>query len=178
MKKRLAIILPTAIAFGLIAAVSIAAQAKDFKVCKSKFALCTAAWCDPIPENDKQVSCHCTVNTGYSTGQEPCQTIKETPEGQQVRSRYSPVKSYAICSNDRPWAWCLDKACIIDKNNPEAAACACDTVRNLGEYVIVTSAYTPATCAIGIISSATVEQITEVTDYLKSKQTVAFPIRY
>jgi hypothetical protein len=131
MKKRFAIILPIAITFGLIAAVSVAAQAQDFKVCKSKFALCTVAWCDPIPGNDKQVSCHCTVNTGYSAGQEPCQTIKETPEGQQVRSRYSPVKSYAICSNDRPWAWCLDKPCIIDKNNPEAAACACDAVRNL-----------------------------------------------
>jgi hypothetical protein len=71
MKKRFAIILPIAITFGLIAAVSVAAQAQDFKVCKSKFALCTVAWCDPIPGNDKQVSCHCTVNTGYSAGQEP-----------------------------------------------------------------------------------------------------------
>jgi hypothetical protein len=136
MKKRFTIILPIAITFGLIAAGSVTAQAQDFKVCKSKFALCTVAWCDPIPGNGKQVSCHCTVNTGYSAGQEPCQTVKETPEGQQVRSRYSPVKSYAICSNDRPWAWCLDKPCIIDKNNPEAAACACDVVRNLGDYVI------------------------------------------
>jgi hypothetical protein len=34
--------------------------------------LCTVAWCDPIPGNDKQVSCHCTVNIGYSAGQEPC----------------------------------------------------------------------------------------------------------
>jgi hypothetical protein len=68
MNKRFAI----AIAFGLIAAVSVAAQAQDFKVCKSKFALCTVAWCDPIPGNDKQVSCHCTVNIGYSAGQEPC----------------------------------------------------------------------------------------------------------
>ena len=175
MKKRFAIILPNAITFGLIAAVSVAAQAQDFKVCKSKFALCTVAWCDPIPGNDKQVSCHCTVNTGYSAGQEPCQMVKETPEGQQVRSRYSPVKSYAICSNDRPWAWCLDKPCIIDKNNPEAAACACDAVKNLGDYVIVTSAYTTSTCARGIISSATVEQITEVTDYLKSKTKLLHP---
>jgi hypothetical protein len=69
----------------------------------------------------------------------------------------------------------LDKPCIIDKNNPEAAACACDAVRNLGDYVIVTNAYTPATCATGIISSATVEQITEVTDYLKSKTKLLQP---
>ena len=72
----------------------------------------------------------------------------------------------------------MDKPCIIDKNNPEAAACACDAVRNLGDYVIVTSADTPATCTTGVISSATVEQITEVTDYLKSKTKLLppFPI--
>jgi hypothetical protein len=33
--------------------------------------------------------------------------------------------------------------------------------------VIVTDAYTDKTCTTGIISSATVTQITEVTDFLK-----------
>lgn len=95
-------------------------------MCKSTFALCTIARCDPIPGNAKEVACHCTVNNGYSAGQEPCQGIKQTAEGQQIRSRYYPVKSYAVCSNDRPWAWCLDKPCTIDLNNPQAAACTCD----------------------------------------------------
>jgi hypothetical protein len=175
IKKRFAFFLPIAAVFGVITALSGTAQAQAFKVCKSKFALCTIAPCDPIPGNDKQVSCHCTVNTSYSAGQEPCQGVKETAEGQQIRSRYYPVKSYAICSNDRPWAWCLDKPCIIDKNNPEAAACTCDAVRNLGDYVIVTSAYTPATCATGVISSATVAQITQVTDYLNTKTKLLTP---
>lgn len=95
--------------------------------------------------------------------------------GQQIRSRYYPVHSYAVCSNDRPWAWCLDKPCMVDKNNPEAALCTCDVVKNLGDYVIVTSNYTPGTCATGVISSATVQQITEVTDYLKTKTKVLTP---
>jgi hypothetical protein len=151
------------------------AQTQEFKVCKSKFALCTTAHCDPIPGNEKQVSCHCTVNTGYSAGQEPCQDVKQTSEGQEIRSRYYPVKSYAICANDRPWAWCLDKPCIIDKNNPEAAACTCDAVKNLGDYVIVTSAYTSGICATGVISSATVAQITQVTDYLQNKTKLLTP---
>jgi hypothetical protein len=155
--------------------VSVTSQAQDFKVCRSKFALCTVAHCDPIPGNEKQVSCQCTVNTAYSAGQEPCQGVKETPEGQEIRSRYSPVRSYALCSNDRPWAWCLDKPCIIDKNNPEAAACKCDSVKNLGDYVIVTSAYTPSTCTTGVISSATIAQISQVTDYLKTKTKVLTP---
>jgi hypothetical protein len=175
MKRRLRLFLLIAIFLGTVAAFSPSAPAQDFKVCKSEFALCTIAHCDPIPGNEKEVSCHCTVNTGYSAGLEPCQNVKETPEGQQIRSRYYPVRSYAVCSNDRPWAWCLDKPCIIDKNNPEAAACTCDAVKNLGDYVIVTSAYTPRTCTTGVISSATVGQITQVTDYLRTKTKLLTP---
>ena len=72
MKKQAAIFLPIAIAFSLAAVSVVPVQAQTFKVCKSEFALCTIAPCDPIPGNDKQVACHCTVNQGYSAGQEPC----------------------------------------------------------------------------------------------------------
>lgn len=155
-----------------------AAQAQDLKVCESTFALCTIASCDPIPGSDKEVSCHCTVNKSYSVGAAACSGVEETPQGQQIRSRYYPVKSYAVCSNDRPWAWCLDKPCIIDKNNPEAAACKCDAVKNLGAYVIVTSNYTPTTCTTGIISSATVPQIDQATEALKTTKVLPpFPIQ-
>src|ERR1700730_3550559 len=158
---------------------SAVAQSADFKLCESTYALCTTAACTPVAGKDDTVSCVCDVKTDYSAGQETCQSAKETSEGKQVRSRYYPVKSYAVCSNDRSWAWCLDKPCIISKNNPEAAACTCDAVRNLGDYVIVTSAYAPATCTTGVISSATVQQITQVTDYLKTKSKVLtpFPIK-
>src|SRR5713101_2678429 len=105
----------------------------------------------------------------------PCEGVKDTPNGQQIRSRYYPVHSYAVCSNDRPWAWCLDKPCIVDRNNPEAASCACDVVKNLGDYVIVTSNYAPNTCTTGVISSATIQQITQITDYLKTKTKVLTP---
>jgi hypothetical protein len=172
--------LTLSIAGGLILALGLSApaQAQSFKICKGEFALCTIAPCDPIPGSDKQVACHCTVNQGYSAGQEPCQGVKETPEGQQIRSRYYPVKSYAVCSNDRSWAWCLDKPCVVDKNNPQAALCTCDAVKNLGDYVIVTGAYTAATCTTGVISSATVQQIGQVTDALKkSRPLQPFPIQ-
>jgi hypothetical protein len=109
------------------------------------------------------------VNNSYSAGQQQCPGIKDTVEGQQITSRYYPVHSYAVCSNDRPWAWCLDKPCIIDNNNPEAALCACNVVKNLGDYVIVTDKNTPDTCTSGVISSATVKAITQVTDYFENK---------
>lgn len=175
MKVRVALFLSVSIAFSMSPTVNTSARAQDFKVCEGTFALCTIAPCDPIPGNDKQVACHCTVNHSYSAGQQPCQGVKDTPDGQQIRSRYYPVHSYAVCSNDRPWAWCLDKACMIDKNNPEAALCSCDVVKNLGDYVIVTGNYTATTCTTGLISSATVQQITQVTDYLKNKAKALTP---
>jgi hypothetical protein len=178
MRMRAAIFQSVALAFGLTMALSGTGQAQQLKVCKSTFALCTIAPCDPIPGNDNQVSCHCTVNQSYSAGSEPCTGVQQTAEGQQIHSRYYPVKSYAICTNDRPWAWCLDKPCIIDENNPEAAACTCDVVKNLGAYVIVTSKYTPATCTTGVISSATVPQIDQATSSLKSAEVLPpFPIQ-
>jgi hypothetical protein len=100
--------------------------------------------------------------------QEPCQEPTETSGGKQIRSRYFPVKSYVICDNDRPWAWCLDKPCIIDKDNPAKASCACTTVKKQGPYVIVADTYTDTACTTGIISSATVTQDHQVTDFLKS----------
>jgi hypothetical protein len=169
MKAIVAFFLSIAIAFGIASVFSATAWAQDFKVCNGTFALCTIAPCDPISGNDKQVACHCTVNNSYSAGQQPCTGLKDVPEGQQIRSRYYPVHSYAVCSNDRPWAWCLDKPCLIDKNNSQAALCTCDVVKNLGDYVIVTSRYTPDTCTTGVISSATVSQITQVTDYIGTK---------
>src|SRR5262245_23750553 len=178
MKRNFNFFFLNIVTFVILGALSAHTQAQEFKVCKSTFALCTIAHCDSIPENERQVSCHCTVNTGYSAGQEPCQDVKQTPEGQEIRSRYYPVKSYAVCANDRLWAWCLDKPCIVDKNNPQAASCTCDVVKNLGDYVIVTSAYTAATCTSGVISSATVQQIGQVTDYLKKAGPLSpFPIQ-
>src|SRR5262249_44720702 len=101
MKKQTGIFFPIAISFSLAAVLIVPAQAQTFKVCKSEYALCTIAPCDPIPGNGKEVACHRTVNQGYSVGQEPCQGVKETSDGQQIRSRYYPLKSYAVCSNDR-----------------------------------------------------------------------------
>jgi hypothetical protein len=156
------------LAFGIASIFSPSAWAQDFKICKGTFTLCTIAPCEPIPGHPKQVACHCTVNHGYSAGQQACQDVTDTRDGQQIRSRYFPVHSYAVCANDRPWAWCLDKPCIIDKNNPEAALCTCNAVQNLGDYVIVTTENTPNTCTTGVISSATVQQITQVTNALKN----------
>ena len=138
----------------------------DFTVCKSTYALCTTASCIRVAGTKDTVACSCEVKIGYSLGSESCQDPDQTSSG-SIKSRYFPVKSYAVCRNNRPWAWCLDKPCTVDKDDPTKASCTCTSVKDKGPYVIVTDSYTDKTCTTGIISSATVAQVTQVTDFLK-----------
>lgn len=139
-----------------------------YQVCDSTYALCTAAACQPIAGKEDTVSCACEVKTGYSLGMNPCQAEVATSEGKQIPSRYFPIKSYAICDNDRPWANCLDSPCIVDQNDPSKASCACPVVKNAGPYVVVTETYTSATCTTDLWSSATLVDANKVTDFLKT----------
>jgi len=162
----------------LIACVPVSAMAAspDFTLCDGKYALCTTAKCTPVPGQEDTVSCACEVKDGYSVGKQACQDAKASAD--QVKSRYYPVKYHAICSNSRPWAWCLDKACTVDKNHPTKATCACTSVKDQGDYVIVTKSYNESTCTTGILSSATVEQSAEITDFLRTRQRLKpFPVK-
>lgn len=144
--------------------------ADKFYSCSSKYALCTSARCTPVPGKKDTVSCDCKVLTGYSAATQECKAPEETKEGELVYSRYYPVKSVSTCTNSRPWAWCLDKPCIIDKKNPSRASCACSLVSDLGPYVIVPSKYSRNACTSGITSSATVDQITDITNFIKTQK--------
>jgi hypothetical protein len=139
-----------------------------YTVCESTYALCTTAPCQSIAGREDTVSCACEVKTGYSLGMKPCRTAVDTSEGKQIVSRYFPIKSYAICDNDRPWANCLDSPCIVDKDNPSKASCACPVVKGAGPYVVVTESYTDSTCTTDLWSSVTVIDANKVTDFLKT----------
>lgn len=157
---------------------TVSSFAAKFYACKSKYALCTTAHCTPVAGKKDVVSCHCKVVTGYSVGSKHCQSVKNTKKGELIYSRYYPIKSYVRCSNSRPWAWCLDKPCLVDNKNPSTASCACSVVSNRGDYIIVTNKNTPNTCTKGMISSATVTGSTEITDFLKTqKQLKPFTIK-
>ncbi|AOE49594.1 hypothetical protein [Kangiella sediminilitoris] len=140
---------------------------QNLKVCKSKYALCTTAKCTPI-DGTNAVSCVCDVKKGYSVGSDACEDKKAEKSGALV-SRYYPVKSFAVCQNDREWAYCLDAPCMIDKKTGKAN-CTCSTRKGGDMYVITTDKYTPDTCTTDIISSATVSSIMEVTEFLKSSE--------
>jgi hypothetical protein len=139
----------------------------DYIVCDSTYALCTTAPCTPIEEGEDTVFCDCEVKTGYSVGSTPCHEPVDSEEGKQVVSRYYPIKSYAACTNDRPWAWCYDRPCIVDKDDPTKAVCSCNIKKDEGPYVMVADSYTASTCTTGFYSSATVDGLKEVTAFLK-----------
>ena len=88
--------------------------------------------------------------------------------GGKIKSRYFPVESYEICSNIRPWAWCLDEPCTIDKKDPSKATCTCTTAENQGPWV--GQANNPASCTNGIISSATVHDIEQIGRYINDQK--------
>jgi hypothetical protein len=143
--------------------------ATSFTVCKSTYALCTTASCEPVPGQKGNLLCGCSVQKGYSGGTHSCKPVQHTAAGDLIYSRYYPVKAYAVCSNSRPWAWCLDVPCLIDKHHPSRASCTCTVVKNQNPYVIVTDRYTKSTCTTGIISSATVQGITQISNFIQSK---------
>jgi len=160
---------------------SVASPSPDFIICTSVYALCTTSECSPIPGSEDSVSCDCSVMSGYSAGLTACQDVQETGQGAEILSRYFPVKSYAICANDRPWANCLDSPCLIDPLDPTQATCTCTIEQDQGRYVKIKEdeMYDASSCTTGIISSATLGGARQLTHYLRTHKTPlpAFPIK-
>lgn len=171
MNKFLYAVLLVLVSFGSNAASS------NFTACKSTYALCTTALCDPLPGKAGFANCACQVKTGYSAGTKPCTGIIKTKAGKAVSSRYYPVKDYVRCSNNRLWAFCLDSPCVIDPENPEKASCICSLVKDKGDYVVITDDNTKTSCTTGIYSSATIDDINQITAFLKQQpQLQPFPL--
>src|SRR5271170_2619096 len=133
--------------------------APAFQVCQGTYALCTFAQCGKEEKHKGEkptVACACNVKHDYSVGTE-CEGPKKDPVGQTiVRSRYHPIDGYARCSNNKPWAMCLDSPCVIDKNDATKASCTCSVLQGKGDYVVTSS------CTTGIISSATVLDLDKI----------------
>lgn len=162
----------------LTQATTTSTNATNFTLCKSTYALCTTAMCKPVPGQKGNLLCGCSVRTGYSAGTQSCKSVQHVAAGDVIYSRYYPVKAYAVCSNSRPWAWCLDVPCLIDRNHPSRASCRCTAVNDENPYIVVTDKYTKSTCTTGIISSATLQGIKQIDDFIQSKHLLpAFTVK-
>jgi len=146
--------------------------AKDpapFQVCHGTYALCTFSQCGEVQGKQPTVFCACRVRQDYSVGTE-CEGPTKNPEGQtMVRSRYHPIDSYARCTNNKPWAMCLDAPCVVDKDDKDdktKANCACAVLQDQGDYLVQSG------CPTGIISSATVLDLDTITDFLETQDNI------
>ena len=111
------------------------------------------------------VTCGCRVRTNeYSVGEKPCSDPTEVSAG-NLKSRYHPIQGYARCSNGSPWAMCLDKPCTIDPtdNTKTKANCQCTVMQGQGDYLVHSA------CTKEIISSATVDDLDGITDFLETQ---------
>lgn len=168
------------------------ASAPPFAVCPGTFALCTEAVCEPVitttADGTKDVgfSCQCKVQVGYSAGanvpnvpeKKRCQAVpKEPPSvGQEIPSRYAPIKSYVACTNRRPWAWCLDARCKVNHVDPSdptkgTASCACRIATGTPYvYVPADGKYSRSGCDKEYVSSATTDDVFQVTEFLTTPE--------
>lgn len=153
-----------------------------FYTCHMTYALCTYSPCDrpetKVGKDGKKETisvCHCPVITdNWSVGAKDCQTDKPIeplpPQEAHVKSRYFPIKWYQRCTNKRPWAMCLDSECTVDPNDKTKASCACKVKADVGDYVVAPdSPASPSQCETGVVSSATVDDVVQITDFLENQ---------
>lgn len=165
---------------------SSADSSAGLNVCQGTFALCTSATCDPVVKNGQitSFSCKCKVEKGYSVGfngpknRNSCASIPQDAPSlkQKVPSRYSPINSFVACTNNRPWAQCLDASCVVDhvdENDPTkgTAKCLCPkATSNPYGYIPADGQYSRSGCQDKYISSATVSNIVVVTQFLTTPE--------
>ncbi len=151
-----------------------------FKVCQTEYALCTFSQCGSVQVLGAQATtmCTCSVRKDFSVGKECEGPTKLADVQTQVMSRYHPITTYSRCSNNRQWAMCLDSPCTIDPTNPadktkpQQAQCKCSVVSGQGDWLVQPG---KAQCTNGLISSATVVDLDQITDYLESHPELHIP---
>jgi hypothetical protein len=155
-----------------------ATDAAPFQVCHKEYALCTFSQCGKIAGQQTTTTCTCEVRQDFSVGRE-CDGPTPLPDGgTQVMSRYHPISTYSRCSNKRPWAMCLDSRCTVDKaaqddkTKPVRASCECGVESGKGDYLVQPGT---AQCTNGVISSATVDDLDQITDFLENHPNLHIP---
>ncbi len=150
------------------------APAPNFTVCKGTFALCTTAKC--TRRADSSFDCSCDVKQGYSAGMKSCGEVPQaTPQaGQLIPSRYFPITSMAICQTREVFAACLDSPCTVEADTSKAK-CKCSLAASNQPFVVVAGTATDAMCRSAIWSSATVEQVIQITGFLYAQDPQLLP---
>ena len=142
-------------------------QPQTFHVCQMTYARCVWSPCEGtvVMGNQATTTCQCPVmSNSFSVGANDCKT--DAPTATTVKSRYSPINTYARCTMKRPWAMCLDSPCTINSDKT-TASCTCTLMQDAGDFMYQPDK--PDQCSSGIVSSATVDDLDTITDYLQTQ---------
>lgn len=120
-------LLPVVFALSLT---SSALNVDGYNLCITPYALCSKAFCRPIPSNSTHVDCYCEgpfddLNIGQSTCKSRIDSLTSTFSYHNIfPTVHHPVTYMVNCSDQcaGPWADCLDAPCSSTMDN---VVCTC-----------------------------------------------------
>jgi hypothetical protein len=140
-----------------------------FQMCVGKYALCDAAACTPIPEQQgyagppktqpSHALCECVVETGQNLGPGPCSN--RTPagkHGEYIMSTYSFALAdhpYLSCPGGGARTVCFGFPCIVDEKHPDRAHCTCPITYDSGPFMTQGGGCDVASCTSGLWQGGT-----------------------
>jgi Zn-finger protein len=119
----------------------------SLQMCTGKYALCDAAVCTPIAEQQgypgppeakpSHALCTCVVENGQNLGPGPCSDrVPRGKKGEYILSTYSYAlhKPYLTCPAGGNRTVCFGYPCLIDEKDPKRAHCTCPINYDSGEF--------------------------------------------
>jgi hypothetical protein len=144
------------------------------KKCRSKYGLCPAAKCVQDPTNKNQGICDCQVADGdnYTYGNKTCDEIKPYlgKNGEEyIYSTFSPILTEQgydtiLCPSSGVMLNCMNKKCVVDKDNKTKATCTCDITPDNNPWVTLNKIGTKSRCTY--LSGAPIEMEVALTNFI------------
>jgi Zn-finger protein len=152
----------------LAAETSQRSSSASLQMCTGKYALCDAAACTPIAEQQSypgapeakpsHALCSCVVENGKNLGPGPCSDrVPRGKKGEYILSTYSYAlhKPYLTCPAGGNRTVCFGYPCVIDEKDPKRAHCTCPITYDSGEFKTQGGGCNVASCSTGLWQGGT-----------------------
>ena len=169
--------LPVVAALLVTAIYAHAAGSKGPYVCKSVYALCSAAKCIPDPSNPGHAICFCKTFKGPNVSPIPCDRAGKKTGKRGVVNLVSTFsiensrqgKMSMICPKGTPWTNCFGAPCTVDPTDPSKAICICPIVDSKVRWLTFGGDCDTDNCETGYWSGADVDDSNGYVSLLAAK---------
>jgi hypothetical protein len=142
--------------------------------CRSKYGLCPAAKCVQDPNNKNQGICDCQVAEGdnYTYGNKSCDDLKPYlgDNGEEyIYSTFSPILTEQgydtiLCPSSGVMLNCMNKKCVVDKDDKKKATCTCDITPDSNSWVTLNKIGSKSRCTY--LSGAPIDMEVALTNFI------------